>query len=833
MSETPQSDSRQAAGANEPAPDREMRLARAVAEYIDLHAREEATDMEAFCRLHPELAPDLKAQLETLHEMEQILGPEEPTSHPQKVEEPLPERLSGHKILGLIGSGGMGRVLLAADEGLGRKVAIKILSPRYSDNALLLSRFMQEARAMARLNHTNIARIYNLGPSEEIPHFVMEYIEGAPLMEATKVLSLDQNIELMLKVVWAVEFLHQHQVIHRDLKPGNVLVGPDHEPKILDFGLAHQVEESGTRLTRAGEVMGTPDYFSPEQARGEASLDARSDIFSLGAILYQLLTGFLPFRAEKFEDQIRLICEQDPILPRRIDPAIPGELQNICLKALEKSPANRYSSAQEMARDLERFLAGEAVLANPTSYSRMMAGKIEQHLQELRGWQRDHILSQYELDSFKRLYDRLVEREDAWILEVRRLSLSQVTLYLGAWFLVVAAGLVLFFQFPGLSGTPAVMLIAAATLYMAYTGTRCWRQGLPRIAIAFLLAFCLLSPTTILVAMKEWGFVNRFTQDDRERDLFAVLSTFLQKKGSDSVSSREAFGRSAAATFRGATDARVWWALFLSLPLYVTLRRFTRASVFSLVFAVMGALLCLVTLLRMGLLEWVEKDPGKAYFYLLPIAILFFITAAWIERIPSPYDSRYFYPIAVLFIFIGLSGFASVHKPYRDLLQAWIPRTHGHIAYLFIFNALFYLALQSLCERFGSTQMRWVAKWFKFVIPGHVLTSLLVLGLAATERWESAPMSPGLRIEARFFEILLPAAACMFVLGSVPKQMKNFFATGLIFLAVGVIRLQQNWFHDKASWPVGLLATGVILMLLATRYTPIKLAVARWLRRKS
>jgi serine/threonine protein kinase len=815
----------QSAGGGNPGDERpeslhEQLVAKAIADFLDLRSQGRGMDLETFCRLHPDLQDDLRADLETISRIEQALGPDEEAEAVREPSEPLPDRLSGNRILGVIGSGGMGTVLLALDEGLGRKVAIKILSPKYREDAAVRSRFMHEARAMARLSHPNIVRIYKLGQPEEIPNFVMEYLEGVPLVAAAQPLHLQQKMELFHKAVLAVEFLHRNQILHRDLKPGNILVGTDLEPRLLDFGLAQQVKEKGSRLTQAGQVMGTPDYFSPEQARGDPELDARSDIFSLGAILYELLTGVVPFRADTFPEQVREICEREPMLPRRINAAVPGALQNICLKCLEKNPRDRYSSARELAEDIGRFLTNEPVQAIPTSYSRLLTGKAEQHLRELSGWRQDRILSDYEFDSFRKLYDRLFEKEDAWILEVRRLSVSQVTLYLGAWVLVVGAALLLLFRYRELSGTPAVLLVSAATAPMGIIGMRCWKSGQLRISIAYLLAFCLLLPTTILVGMKEWRILTHFSQGKESLELFASLPELQESAITDTT-----------VKVWGPTNAQMWWAFLLSLPAYLALRRFTGASVFSLVLSFVGALLCVVTLLRMGMLDWIETDQGRIFFRLVPFAALYFVIAYWIERLRCHADSRYFYPIAVIFTYTALSGVAGFHKPYADYLAAWVPRTRGQVEYLFLINAGIYLALQTVCERVGTAQMRSVAKSFRFVIPGHVLLPTLLLGIFATSRWEEALQDAALRREARFFEILLPVVACLFVFGSVPKQMKNFFASGLLFLAIGIVRLQQDLFKHNFFWPASLLILGTVLMVVAANYTSLKLAATRWMRR--
>lgn len=751
--------------------EREQQLANALADALDRRTPGETP--------HAELAAEWAA----LGEIDRVLS----DGHA-----PLPERLSGHKIAGEIGSGGMGRVLLAFDDALGRKVAIKTLSDRYAGDPLLRARFMAEARSMARVTHPHIARIYSLGPPEEPPHFVMEYLEGAPLTRAAALLTFEQRAELMHKVALAVEFLHQQGMLHRDLKPANILVGPDLEPKLLDFGLALDLG-GAERLSRAGEVAGTPEYLSPEQAAGAAALDARSDVFSLGAVLYELLTGQPPFRADTVSDLLRRIREQDPVLPRRIDAAVPRDLQNICLQALEKDPARRYASAREMADDLRRFLAREAVLAEPAAYARLITGKVAQHLRDLESWRHEQIVSDAEYDGMRKRYERLLEREDAWILEARRLTLPQVSLYLGAWILLTGASFLTFFPYPALAGLPSVLAAWFAAAPTAWIGIRNWQRANFRVAIAYMLAFCLVVPVAILVTLQETHWAAQLTQGQPRLELFHRL----------------AFARQA-------TNAQLWWSLLAGLPVCWWLRRFTRAPVFSLVFAAFSALLCLATLLRMGVLDSLDRDPGRFYFDLLPCAVLFMAAGFAFEHLRRPDDSRYFYPFAVAFTWAALTGLATWHEPWANWLKSTAPWTRGQIEYLFLINAGVYFALDRLCDRFPSQQVRMVGKSFRFVIPGHVMTSLLLLGIDARSHFE-----------ARVLAWALPAVACVFVFASIPRQMKNFFLSGLVFFAIGAYRLQQTVFHKQAFWPVLLLIAGLALMLAAANYAALRVALKK------
>jgi serine/threonine-protein kinase len=749
--------------------EREKRLAEALADVLDGKPTS----------VIPELAPELAA----LAEIDRAIEPSAP----------LPDRLSGHKIAGEIGSGGMGRVLLAVDEALGRTVAIKTLADRYAGDPVLRVRFMAEARATAKLNHPNIVRIYSLGPADEPPHFVMEYVEGVPLTSAAGRLTWGQRAALMRKVALAVQFLHERGMLHRDLKPGNILVGPDLEPKLVDFGLALDLG-APERLSRAGDVAGTPGYLSPEQAAGQPQLDARSDVFSLGAVLYELLTGQPPFQAGTLAELLRRIREEDPALPRRIDAAIPRDLQNICLKALDKDPQRRYGAAREMADDLRRFLAGESVLAEPAAYARLIAGRVEHHLRDLDGWRHEQIISDEEHSGIRKRYERLLEREDAWIMAARRLTLPQVSLYLGAWILAVGAALVAFFPYPSLRGVPEVLAVWMASVPTAWIGVRTWRRGYYRVAIAYMLAFCLLAPVAALVTFEEFRFFAGMTHGNLGLELFYRLNA--AKK---------------------ATNAQLWWSLLAGLPVCWAMRRLTRAPVFSLLFAAMAALLYLATLLRVGMLDCLDGDPGRFFFRLIPAAAMFLVAGYVFERFRKPDDSRYFYPFGVVFTWAALSGLAGFHRPYAGWMAWLAPWTRGQEEYLFLINAAIYFALDRIADRFQSEQVRMVGRSFRFMIAGHVLVSLWLLGLN-----EASPVS-----EQHLFEWLLVASAAAFVFASIVRQMKNFFVSGMLFLAVGVYRLQQEVFPDRAFWPLLLVILGLLLMLAATNYAALRVALGR------
>ncbi|BBM82716.1 serine/threonine protein kinase [Candidatus Uabimicrobium amorphum] len=263
-----------------------------------------------------------------------------------------------YKIEKKLGQGGMGVVYKAIDTKLQRNVAIKFLLGNYDEKSAKTQRFWEEARSVAQLMHGNIMGIHHL-ETHNTPFLVMSYIEGMSLQKKLKNhrFAIPETVKCIIKIAQAMHYAHQQGVIHRDLKPENIMIDNNNEPIIMDFGLAKR-RESDTKISRAGDIFGTPRYMSPEQAKGENdTIDHRTDIFSLGIILYEMLTESIPFKGDSVFMMMRATVEKDPVPPREINPQIPVALEKVCLKALAKSREDRYSTAQEFAHHLQHLLS--------------------------------------------------------------------------------------------------------------------------------------------------------------------------------------------------------------------------------------------------------------------------------------------------------------------------------------------------------------------------------------------------------------------------------------------------------------------------------------------
>jgi serine/threonine-protein kinase len=266
-----------------------------------------------------------------------------------------------------LGQGGMAEVFRGRDTRLGRDVAVKILRPELAGDPTFLARFRREAQASASLNHPNIVSVYDTGDDEGVPYIVMEYVEGRTLRDVLRTqgrMMPQRALEIVADVCAALEHAHEQGIVHRDIKPGNVMLTQQGTVKVMDFGIARAISGSASTMTQTAAVIGTAQYLSPEQARGE-HVDARSDVYSTGCLLYELLTHQPPFTGDSPVAVAYQHVLEDPTLPSTLNPDVEPAAESVVMKAMAKNPGNRYQTANEMRDDLLRAAAGRPVRATP------------------------------------------------------------------------------------------------------------------------------------------------------------------------------------------------------------------------------------------------------------------------------------------------------------------------------------------------------------------------------------------------------------------------------------------------------------------------------------
>jgi WD40 repeat protein/tRNA A-37 threonylcarbamoyl transferase component Bud32 len=380
-------------GRDLPPSSREQRLSEVLAEYLHAVDAGQAPDRELLLARHPDLAAELAAfftnqdRVNSLAEPLRSPAPAEqaPTLAPRASGEAPPgatvRYFGDYELLEEIARGGMGVVYKARQKSLNRVVALKMILAGHLASTEDVRRFRTEAEAAAHLDHPHIVPIYEVGEHHGQHYFTMKLIEGSSLAQeisrkgaktakeedpagASSLRSLRLCVNLLATVARAVHHAHQRGILHRDLKPANILLDRDGQPHVTEFGLAKRVS-GDAGLTQSGAIVGTPSYMAPEQAAARKGLSTAVDVYSLGAILYELLTGRPPFRAEAPLDTILQVLEREPVQPRALDARIDRDLETVCLKCLHKDPAQRYGSAEALADDLGRWLAGEPIQARP------------------------------------------------------------------------------------------------------------------------------------------------------------------------------------------------------------------------------------------------------------------------------------------------------------------------------------------------------------------------------------------------------------------------------------------------------------------------------------
>jgi len=371
----------------------------AISEYLRRTYAGEDVDREEFLRQHPDIVEELRDYFSDYDSVCELAGENPPlpprgdalgnfssketlTSNSaaklaalsRDPAEKLPRCFGDYELLEVVGGGGMGVVYRCRQISQNRYMALKMIRRQHLATAKYVERFRKEAEAAADLQHTNIVAIHAVGEQEGQVYYTMDYVNGSSLAAMLRggPLPTATAAEYLKTIALAIHHAHVYGVLHRDLTPANVLIDANNQPYITDFGIAMRL---GTRdaLTSPGHTVGTPCYMSPEQTSGkQEAIGVQSDVYSLGATLYAMLTGRPPFRAETSAATMLQVRDVEPLSPRLVNPAVPNDLETICLKCLQKDPKRRYRTAKNLADDAERFLNIQEVLARPIAHDELL-----------------------------------------------------------------------------------------------------------------------------------------------------------------------------------------------------------------------------------------------------------------------------------------------------------------------------------------------------------------------------------------------------------------------------------------------------------------------------
>ncbi len=761
-------------------PDLEALLAQA----IDHHVRHgELPPIDVLAGGRADVAAQLRRLIHHYLDLTMTLDEGTPAPTASPVETGLPS-IEGFRTIERLGQGGMGAVYKLEDLRLKRLVAAKVI--RRDGDARVRTRladFLREAQSLALFSDPRIVQIFEFRADADPPVLIMELVEGFELGRIGRSLEFKQRARIVREVALAIGRAHGLGIQHRDLKPSNVMLDAGLHPKILDFGL------SGGDPGR-GHLRGTPAYIAPEQLDPSQPIDARTDIYALGIILYELLAGVTPYSGKSDDEIVAAIRAGQPRLPIEIDPAAPEALQAIALKAMERRPADRYQSAKEMALDLERYLDGRPVSARPTQYATTLGARVRPHLDQVAEWLRLNLIYPHEAAHLQSAYRQLEAREDEWIIASRSLSYSQIALYLGAFFLF--AGSLFYFWMHRVEGAATGLLKPFIVLGLPFIGLNAagrwlYRREHQAVAVAFYLAGVTLLPLFLLIYFHE---AHRWiAPEDDPAQLFpgAVSNRQLQ------------------VTVLVATA----WASWLALR--------TRTAALSIVSTILAFLLAIAVLSEFNLRPVLEaREFHRVAIRLAPLVAIYAGAAFALERAGRAWFARPLYVASGVAMVAVLDLSAFDGKLFQHLgisLQALQPADVSSpvlvdtLTALTVNGVVFYGAA-ALLERRGTPLMAPAAQVLFVIAPFSMLEPLAWLS-------ETAEYS-------RRFDWAYLGLAIGIAILSHARQRRSFYYAGLINsgVALYLIAARNEWFN-RPAWAVSIVVAGlaalVIGFLLETR----------------
>lgn len=745
--------------------DLEARLAR----FVEHHVLEgEQLPVDVLCADRPELAAPLGALIQQYLSLTASMDNEGTGSARSRTGAPV-VRVEGFETIERIGAGGMGEVFKLRDVRLGRTVAAKVIRGR-SDGARV-DAFLREARHLALFKDRRIVQIHEVRPEAEPPVIIMEFVEGFELGRLGPSLEYTQRARILEEVCDAIHHAHTLGLQHRDLKPSNIMLDAKLAPRILDFGLSAGDPSSG-------HFIGSLPYVAPEQLDRAQPIDARTDVYALGVILYELLCGRLPYEGNErgIVEQIR---HGVPRLPIEIASPVPEPLQAIALVAMERDPALRYQSARDMAADLRRFLDGHAVLARPSLYATTLEARVRPHREHIGEWLRLRLIHPHEAERLQTAYATLDAPEDEWILSSRTLSYTKIALYLGA-FLLIYGSLFYFVAARWYERVDGVLL-SLLVLALPFAGLNAAAHFLQRkdhkaVAVAFYLAAIAMLPLFLLILFHETNLFVAAEGDPRQ--LFSNAA----------VSNRQLQVTSIAACA---------WCLWLALR--------TRTSALSTVFAVLMLFLTISVAADFGLRTAIEAErwDGVAVRF-FPLVLAYVAMARAGERSRRPWFSTPSYLAAALLFVVVMELLALEGRGLQRLglsLAPWQspdvsdPTLLDTIAAMTVNGVLFY-GVGSFVARHGGAIANGAAQLLFAIAPFALLHPLGYL----VRTNEYSPR----------FDWVYAASALAVALLSQRRQRRAFYYAGVLNLGVALyfIALHRDWF-DRPAWGVAIIAVGL------------------------
>jgi serine/threonine protein kinase len=610
-------------------------------------------------------------------------------AEPPSAREEPPPVLPGFRIERKLGDGSLGVVYAAHDEKLNRRVAVKVL--RHRADEAVRRRVLDEARKAAALGDPAIVTIFSVLDEANPPAIVMELVEGFTLDRFAAELNFEQKARLLREVARGLSVAHERGFIHRDLKPDNVIVGPDMRPRILDFGLALSLEEASRQ---GAGFEGTPLYASPEQVRGQP-LATASDVFSFGSLMFKVLTGRPPFAGETTGQTLEAIATTTPPFLREVAVGVPEDLQAICLACLTWNPADR-PTASVITTELGRFLVGEPVRLKPKLYDDLLRRSISEYSGQARAWASQSIISRDERDALEVVHRRLLADEDHWIVDARRITPLQAILSCATWLAVVATVLMVWMLRDDLAPPWRWLLPAFFTTMLLLAGQAARREREPLAAATFLAGAALAIAPCMLALLAELHIFAAAPPDVKQ--LFAGTFTNQQVL----AASCTALAVSVFGLWRLKMTGFAWTTATLGAASYV----------------------CLLLLFN-----WLDRKPEIKALWCLPLVALEPVALA-LERKGRVRWTVPFHLVALLALVIGLDVIA-LQGPTLKMLGVdgarWPYFDEERLkAFSIVLNGLGFLLLMLFTERAPSLDLRRTSKWLEVLAIVHTLSALFI-----------------------------------------------------------------------------------------------------------